>query len=302
MSRDNERLSIQEVAELTGSSLPTIYRRLRQGEIRGVVCIDANGKHLEIYKRDLPKLVLKKRRSTSQSLEVGGLAAEVETESPRIERVPEMPPSLERAALTVELEAPEKDSWKVRARQLEQDLEIAKDEAAYWRGRWEEVSANYETLRQILVDKNAEDQEEIWSLRSQVADLQERLESPSPEVEPSIVEDDSLASEAPALEAEPLESVPSPPVEAPSVEESLLELTPVEEGPSEPLPSYPTRELVVESLESAPAPSYFIHSLEEEPTRYPEPVFGDPPSQAESNPAPKKWTHLPRRKRKRGRR
>ena len=63
-----ERITLQEASELSGVSIPTIYRRIRSGELRGAICIDAGGKHWELFKSDLPKLTLKRKKRSTEAL------------------------------------------------------------------------------------------------------------------------------------------------------------------------------------------------------------------------------------------
>lgn len=63
-----ERITLQEASELSGVSIPTIYRRIRSGELRGAICIDASGKHWELFKSDLPKLTLKRKKRSTEAL------------------------------------------------------------------------------------------------------------------------------------------------------------------------------------------------------------------------------------------
>ena len=97
-----------------------------------------------------------------------------------------------------------------RLKHLREELDSAKDDASYWRGRWEEISLNFEALRKMLEDKNSEDQELIWELRGQVADLQdERLENE--QVAPTEVAEveEYSAPEAEAEQVHQLDSFPT---------------------------------------------------------------------------------------------
>ncbi|MGM9998584.1 MAG: helix-turn-helix domain-containing protein [Candidatus Bruticola sp.] len=184
----SERITLQEASELSGVSIPTIYRRIRSGELKGAICIDAGGKHWELFKSDLEKLTLKrKKRSSSVTLgnsedttsvqvaeqlkpddsgnsdnctssglgDGSGFIADADSELIQLRK---------RCA---ELEENEKE--------LQRALEAVKDEASYWHGRCDQISLDFETLRQVLLDKTNDDQELIWNLREQVADLQENL-------------------------------------------------------------------------------------------------------------------------------
>ncbi len=191
-----ERITLQEASELSGVSIPTIYRRIRSGELRGAICIDASGKHWELFKSDLPKLTLKRKKRSTEALSAmpvaedrGWVAAEEKVES-ALELASADQASADSAnsvnsAEGVKLAAEstlliENEVLKARCadledrlKQLREELDSAKDDASYWRGRWEEISLNFEALRKMLEDKNSEDQELIWELRGQVADLQD---------------------------------------------------------------------------------------------------------------------------------
>ena len=209
MARLSERIPLQEAADITGISVPTIYRRIRRGEIRGAICIDARGKHWEVDKADLEKLTLK-RRYKDKSLnpfvtsEMAAVTAEmpavttemaaVTTEMPAVpsqtgESLQVNSGTLPKSSLTLSSNGGEAIVLRERLLNLEEkceqlqkmndelqyELNEAKDEASYWRGRWEEISDNFNSLRQILIDKNNDDQEQIWSLRDEVCELQDRL-------------------------------------------------------------------------------------------------------------------------------
>lgn len=201
-----ERITLQEASELSGVSIPTIYRRIRSGELRGAICIDAGGKHWELFKSDLPKLTLKRKKRSTEALPAVPVAQEISLTS-----IEEAAPTTELPAVdTIVTESellaePQTDTGannmvefstfhklsvenevlkarcadlEDRLKHLREELDSAKDDASYWRGRWEEISLNFEALRKMLEDKNSEDQELIWELRGQVADLQdERLEN-----------------------------------------------------------------------------------------------------------------------------
>lgn len=189
-------------------SKPTIYRRLKHGEIKGALCIDSSGKHWEVYESELPRLGLKRKYNSSSrtTVELPGAAEDASSMydgaavygEPRfsgelsligddsIDSVEVPADSIRQqrsgtadneAAASLRAELVRLDAaWKTEKQQLLEELDAAKDEASYWRGRWEESSRNFEALRQNLVDRSAEDQEEIWELRDQVADLQEQVE------------------------------------------------------------------------------------------------------------------------------
>ena len=72
-----ERITLQEASELSGVSIPTIYRRIRSGELRGAICIDAGGKHWELFKSDLPKLTLKRKKRSTEALPAVPVAQEI---------------------------------------------------------------------------------------------------------------------------------------------------------------------------------------------------------------------------------
>lgn len=255
----SDRITLPEASARTGISIPTIYRRIRQGEIRGAICIDAIGKHWEIFTSELPKLTLKRHKRTtvdetlpaiSPGLEEPVAAEPAASCSPFTANISEnrassgqtvyndlsenvvspcnsgkehmvtenrdtstfgpLPtggengPNLSFVGLLKDKEAElarlqaqlqelqiECKVWEAgkerfeatikrleaEQSQLRDDLEAARDDAAYWRGRWEEAALNLDSLRQLIAEKNQDDQEQIWSLNDQVADLQERLDN-----------------------------------------------------------------------------------------------------------------------------
>lgn len=202
MARLSERIPLQEAADITGISVPTIYRRIRRGEIRGAICIDARGKHWEVDKADLEKLTLKRRYKDRElnpfvTSEISAITAEMPAVTAEM---PALSPEIATGSQSKSENPAKKSSVSsfnggealvLRERilsleekcellqktndELQYELNEAKDEAAYWRGRWEEISENFNSLRQILIDKNNEDQEQIWSLRDEVCELQDRL-------------------------------------------------------------------------------------------------------------------------------
>lgn len=217
-----ERITLQEASELSGVSIPTIYRRIRSGELRGAICIDASGKHWELFKSDLPKLTLKRKKRSTEVLpaiqytaEVGEQVAEnvvLKAESTAIDNTSALSAASEgnqttAAASTVQV-AREHEllvqnevlkarcaDLESRLKQLGDELDLAKDDAAYWRGRWEQIGINFEALRRMLEDKNSDDQNLISELRGQIADLQnENLEEKQAEVEESSLQDSEAES------------------------------------------------------------------------------------------------------------
>ena len=179
---------------------------IRSGELRGAICIDASGKHWELFKSDLPKLTLKRKKRSTEALPAVQASEEIALESIESALQTAELPTIEEAAVSsapfinsqavdsvanssaneVKLLAEqhkllvENEVLKVRCADLEEklqhsreELDSAKDEASYWRGRWEEISLNFEALRKMFEDRNNEDQELIWDLRGQVADLQD---------------------------------------------------------------------------------------------------------------------------------
>ncbi|MGM9992629.1 MAG: helix-turn-helix domain-containing protein [Candidatus Bruticola sp.] len=195
----SERITLQEASELSGVSIPTIYRRIRSGELKGAICIDASGKHWELFKSDLDKLTLKRKKRSALSAALKAtaeLSALADNSSVEVEPLKVLELKANNVCALDDSSADkssscfdesfmcELDKLKSRCAELENSekelqrmLEAAKDEASYWHGRCDQISLDFETLRQVLLDKNNDDQELIWDLREQVADLQENLES-----------------------------------------------------------------------------------------------------------------------------
>ena len=232
-----ERITLQEASELSGVSIPTIYRRIRSGELRGAIFIDAGGKHWELFKSDLPKLTLKRKKRSTEALPAVQVAQTGSTNIKAAMPTGELP-TVDITASHSELLAEPQTATSVssntslttdhellveneilkarcadledRLKHLREELDSAKDDASYWRGRWEEISLNFEALRKMLEDKNSEDQELIWELRGQVADLQdERLENE--QVAPTEVAEveEYSAPEAEAEQVHQLDSFPT---------------------------------------------------------------------------------------------
>lgn len=197
-----ERITLQEASELSGVSIPTIYRRIRNGELRGAICIDASGKHWELFKSDLPKLTLKRKKRSTEALPAvqvtnepnpekdDNVALIAETEDISVSSSGEQDLLIKNAVLTERCADLEN-----KLKQLREELDSAKDDASYWRGRWEQISINFDALRKMLEDKNNDDQELIWDLRGQVADLQDRLDGDYVEDNGEYVSDSSSEEE-----------------------------------------------------------------------------------------------------------
>ena len=218
-----ERITLQEASELSGVSIPTIYRRIRNGELRGAICIDASGKHWELFKSDLPKLTLKRKKRSTEALPAVQVADETSSEitdnfasiaevedvakdnsvSAEISEAQhvgvEIKNSLEQELLVKNAVLVERCAdLEHKLKQLREELDSAKDDASYWRGRWEQISINFDALRKMLEDKSNDDQELIWDLRGQVADLQERLDD-------NYTEDNNYAAPSPTIAEEQTE-------------------------------------------------------------------------------------------------
>ncbi len=293
-----ERITLQEASELSGVSIPTIYRRIRSGELRGAICIDASGKHWELFKSDLPKLTLKRRKRSTEALpavqvadnDIDLVSAESviqTTELPaKKETIIDSAPlanfqAADSAADSIANETKllaeqhkllvENEVLKARCADLEEnlkhsreELDSAKDEASYWRGRWEEISLNFEALRKMFEDRNNEDQELIWDLRGQVADLQDE-HSESDQVSQA---DESEEYVAPVAENEVEEDVQAQQVQLDSFPTAVYQV-------SEDVPRTTAEIIYNPNITNIDKAVNFASEAEGHEEIYPEPDFGD---------------------------